>query len=122
MSTVTLNVVLRTQKLTVNPSPFTPLDGLDEYLLNIKLSVNELCDNSSFCLGSKSGFFSKELINKQASMTGGLVGQSEHLIFPAVPPIITVMLTLSSVLVRCLDYLVCCAYTRTSLMTICNEN
>lgn len=55
-------------------------------------------------------------------MTGGLVGQSEHLIFPAVPPIITVMLTLSSVLVRCLDYLVCCAYTRTLLMTICNEN
>lgn len=86
------------------------------------LVSNELCDNSSFCLGSKSGFFSKELINKQASMTGGLVGQSEHLIFPAVPPIITVMLTLLSVLVRSLNYLVCCAYFRTSLMTIFNEN
>lgn len=55
-------------------------------------------------------------------MTGGLVGQSEHLILPAVPPIITVMLTLLSVLVRCLDYLVCCAYSRTLLMAIFNDN
>lgn len=55
-------------------------------------------DKAVAILGSKSGFFSKELINKQASMTGGLVGQSEHLILPAVPPIITVMLTLLSVL------------------------
>lgn len=55
-------------------------------------------------------------------MTGGLVGQSEHLILPAVPPIVTVILTLLSVLVRCLDYLVCCAHSRTLLMAMFNEN
>ncbi|XP_020619018.1 probable dolichyl pyrophosphate Glc1Man9GlcNAc2 alpha-1,3-glucosyltransferase isoform X1 [Orbicella faveolata] len=55
-------------------------------------------DKAVAILGSKSGFFPKELFNKQASMTGGLVGQSEHLILPAVPPIVTVILTLLSVL------------------------
>ncbi|KAL9973940.1 hypothetical protein ACROYT_G020462 [Oculina patagonica] len=50
----------------------------------------------SYC--SKAGYFPKEVINKQASMTGGLVGQTEHLILPAVPPIVTMILTLLSVL------------------------
>ena len=53
-----------------------------------------------FCLGSKLGFLPKELMNKQASMTGGLVGQSEHLIFPSVPPLVTMILTLLSLMVR----------------------
>jgi len=66
---------------------------------------------SLLCLGSKSGFVPKELINKQASMTGGLVGQSEHLILPPVPPIVTMILTLLSVLVRSFDFLVCYVYS-----------
>ena len=37
-------------------------------------------------------------------MTGGLVGQSEHLILPAVPPIVTMILTLLSVLVRDFEF------------------
>ncbi|KAJ7393087.1 hypothetical protein OS493_008385 [Desmophyllum pertusum] len=48
--------------------------------------------------GSKAGFLPKDLMNKQASMTGGLVGQSEHLILPPVPPIVTMILSLLSVL------------------------
>jgi len=55
-------------------------------------------------------------------MTGGLVGQSEHLILPPVPPIITVILTLLSVLVRCFDYLVCCGYPRPVTDGYVNEN
>ena len=66
---------------------------------------------SLFCLGSKSGFVPKELINRQASMTGGLVGQSEHLILPPVPPVVTMILTLLSVLVRSFDFLVCYVYS-----------
>jgi len=38
-------------------------------------------------------------------MTGGLVGQSEHLILPSVPPLITMILTLLSVLVRQLRFI-----------------
>ena len=53
-----------------------------------------------FCLGSKLGFLPKELMNKQASMTGGLVGQSEHLFLPSVPPLVTMILTLLSLMVR----------------------
>ena len=53
-----------------------------------------------FCLGFKLGFLPKELMNKQASMTGGLVGQSEHLILPSVPPLVTMILTLLSLMVR----------------------
>ena len=53
-----------------------------------------------FSLGSKLGFLPKELMNKQASMTGGLVGQSEHLILPSVPPLVTMILTLLSLMVR----------------------
>ena len=52
------------------------------------------------CLGSKLGFLPKELMNKQASMTGGLVGQSEHLFLPSVPPLVTMILTLLSLMVR----------------------
>ncbi|XP_078369889.1 dolichyl pyrophosphate Glc1Man9GlcNAc2 alpha-1,3-glucosyltransferase-like [Oculina patagonica] len=55
-------------------------------------------DKAAAILGSKAGYFPKEVINKQASMTGGLVGQTEHLILPAVPPIVTMILTLLSVL------------------------
>ena len=33
-------------------------------------------------------------------MTGGLVGQSEHLILPSVPPVVTMILTLLSMMVR----------------------
>ena len=59
----------------------------------------------SVCVGSRLGFVPKELISKPASMTGGLVGQSEHLILPSVPPVVTMILTLLSVLVRYLTTL-----------------
>lgn len=51
-----------------------------------------------FCaiLGSKAGILPKKI---KASMTGGLVGQSEHLILPSVPPVVTMILTLFSVMV-----------------------
>ena len=65
--------------------------------------VSVFCDIIQFfffCLGSKLGFLPKELMNKQASMTGGLVGQSEHLFLPSVPPLVTMILTLLSLMVR----------------------
>jgi len=43
---------------------------------------------------------SKNIIGKQASMTGGLVGQSEHVFLPSVPPVVTIVLTLLSIMVR----------------------
>ena len=36
-------------------------------------------------------------------MTGGLVGQSEHVFLPSVPPVVTIVLTLLSIMVRGLD-------------------
>ena len=55
-----------------------------------------------FCviLGSKAGILPKDAMKSKASMTGGLVGQSEHLILPSVPPVVTMILTLFSVMVR----------------------
>lgn len=55
-------------------------------------------DKAVAIIGSKLGFLPKELMNKQASMTGGLVGQSEHLILPSVPPLVTMILTLLSLM------------------------
>ena len=54
-----------------------------------------------FCaiLGSKAGILPKDAMKSKASMTGGLVGQSEHLILPSVPPVVTMILTLFSVMV-----------------------
>ena len=68
--------------------------------LMFQYSVTLLSFVFCFCLGSKLGFLPKELMNKQASMTGGLVGQSEHLILPSVPPLVTMILTLLSLMVR----------------------
>ena len=51
-------------------------------------------------VGSKAGLIPSELLNRKASMTAGLVGQSEHLILPTVPPLATMVLTLVAVLVR----------------------
>ncbi|XP_068718262.1 dolichyl pyrophosphate Glc1Man9GlcNAc2 alpha-1,3-glucosyltransferase-like isoform X1 [Montipora capricornis] len=55
-------------------------------------------DKALIIFGSKLGFVSKDVITKQASMTGGLVGQSEHVFLPSVPPIVTVLLTLLSIM------------------------
>ncbi|XP_015760756.1 PREDICTED: probable dolichyl pyrophosphate Glc1Man9GlcNAc2 alpha-1,3-glucosyltransferase [Acropora digitifera] len=57
-------------------------------------------DKALIVLGSKLGFTSKDIIGKQASMTGGLVGQSEHVFLPSVPPVVTIVLTLLSIMVR----------------------
>ena len=86
---------------------FSPrMDSLSPYLqmlqffLMFQYSVTFFSFAFCFCLGSKLGFLPKELMNKQASMTGGLVGQSEHLILPSVPPLVTMILTLLSLMVR----------------------
>ena len=71
-----------------------------QFFLMFQYSVTFFSFAFCFCLGSKLGFLPKELMNKQASMTGGLVGQSEHLIFPSVPPLVTMILTLLSLMVR----------------------
>ena len=71
-----------------------------QFFLMFQFSVTLVSFGFCFCLGSKLGFLPKELMNKQASMTGGLVGQSEHLILPTVPPLVTVILTLLSLMVR----------------------
>lgn len=55
-------------------------------------------DKALIVLGSKLGFTSKNIIGKQASMTGGLVGQSEHVFLPSVPPVVTMVLTLLSIM------------------------
>lgn len=41
-----------------------------------------------------------------SSMTSGLVGEMEHQVLPAIPPILTVMLTLAAIIVctNCLCY------------------
>ena len=76
--------------------PSTPMSSSLMFQYSVTLFSFAFC----FCLGSKLGFLPKELMNKQASMTGGLVGQSEHLILPSVPPLVTMILTLLSLMVR----------------------
>ncbi|EDO47114.1 predicted protein [Nematostella vectensis] len=46
----------------------------------------------------KAGLITKEGIQTQASMTGGLVGQSGHLVLPSIPPLVTMVLTLVSIM------------------------
>lgn len=55
-------------------------------------------DKAVAIFGSKAGILSKDAIKSKASMTGGLVGQSEHLILLSVPPVVTMILTLLSVM------------------------
>ncbi|XP_031550038.1 probable dolichyl pyrophosphate Glc1Man9GlcNAc2 alpha-1,3-glucosyltransferase isoform X2 [Actinia tenebrosa] len=61
-------------------------------------ALYNVVDKAVAIIGPKAGLIHKHAVKVQASMTGGLVGQSQHLILPSVPPIATVILTLLSIM------------------------